>query len=87
MDPKEYVAELIERLQRITSDPQKCAEVMAHDMRDDGCGLNSLCMGWEDEQWEREHPDEMEQLWANVDLKKSLKRLKKELKARRKESN
>ncbi len=85
MNPTDYVAQLIARLQAVAGDPQKCAEVMAHDERD-GTGVNDLLLCWEEEQWEKDHPEEVERLWESStgDLKGMLEKRLKELKGPKK---
>lgn len=77
MDPTDYVTRLILNLRGILNDPQKCAEVMVHDKRHDEVGILDLFDTWESEQWEKDNPEEAEQLWEGVDLEELSKNIAK----------
>ncbi len=71
-DSTEYVTRLIQRLQRIVNDAQKCAEIMRHDQR-----INDVLLGWEEEQWEKDNPEEAEHQWESAGFE-NLERLLKD---------
>lgn len=77
-EAQEYVARLMGHLAKYANDPAKCAEIMAHDQRD-GAGLRDLFNYWDDEEYERDHPDEYAEALSHMDIGGALDRIDREL--------